>query len=74
MIVAILVVRLEAVFVTILFSILVMLLLVESKAGFGVMIEFAVGSMTVGIFSAVAVLSAKALTELVIVVFFFALC
>jgi len=73
-IVAILVVRLEAVFLTILFSILVMLLLVESKAGFGMMIEFAVGSMAVRIFSALAVLSAKALAELVIIVFFVALC
>ena len=73
MIVAILVVGLEAVFMTVLFFSLVMLLFVKSKTGLRMVIKLAVGSMTVGIFSAVAVLSAEALTELVIVVLLFML-
>ena len=70
MIVAVLVVMLEAIFVAMFLFILVMMLLfVETKAGLWMMIKLAVGSMAVGIFSAITVLSAQTLAVLVIIIF-----
>ena len=65
-VITVLVIRLEAVsraillivLIILLIILVVMLLLVEAKAGSGMMVELAVGPMTVGIFSAFAIFPA----------------